>query len=90
MKLKPFDGLVADPEHNWVLAGKTTDAVLIYSRAGAAITLKARLAHATYRGIWLDPSSGQTKDPPAISGKAGTRIDKPDDKGRLLLLRATS
>jgi hypothetical protein len=90
MKLKPFDGVVADPEHNWVLAGKTTDAVLIYSRAGAAITLTSPLAHATYRGIWFDPSSGQTREAPAISGKAGATIDKPDDKGWLLLLRATS
>jgi hypothetical protein len=90
MKLKPLDGVVADPEHNWVLAGKTMDDVFIYSRAGAAITLTTPLVHATYRGIWFDTSSGQTRNAPEISGKAGTTIDKPDDKGWLLLLRATS
>ena len=90
IKMKPLDGAVADPEHNWVLAGKTTGTVLIYSRAGAAITLTTPLAHATYRGIWFDPSSGQTRNAPVISGKARTKIDKPDDKGWLLLLRATS
>jgi hypothetical protein len=90
MKLQPLDGVVADPEHNWVLAGKTTDAVLLYSRARAAITLTTPLAHPTYRGIWFDPSTGQTRDAPGISGKAGTTIDKPDDKGWLLLLRLRS
>jgi hypothetical protein len=90
MKMKPRDGVVADPEHNWVLASKTTDTALIYSRAGAAITLTAPLAHATYTGIWFDPSSGQTRDASGISGKSGTKITKPDDKGWLLLLRAPS
>jgi hypothetical protein len=90
MKMKPLDGAVADPAHNWVLAGKTTDAVLIYSRAGAAINLTAPLAHATYRATWFDPSSGQTRNTSGISGKAGTTIAKPDDRGWLLLLRATS
>jgi hypothetical protein len=90
MKMKPLDRAVADPEHNWILAGKTTDAVLIHSRTGTAITLTAPLAHATYRAIWFDPSSGQTRDASGISGKAGTTIAKPDDKGWLLLLRTTS
>jgi hypothetical protein len=88
VKLKPLDGAVADPEHNWVLAAKTSDTLLIYSRAGAGITLTIPLAHATYNAIWFDPSSGQAKNAPDISGKAGT-IAKPDDKGWLLLLRAT-
>jgi Family of unknown function (DUF6298)/Putative collagen-binding domain of a collagenase len=89
IKLKPLDGAVADPEHNWVLAAKTSDTLLIYSRAGASITLTTPLAHATYNAIWFDPSSGQVKNSPDISGKTGATIAKPDDKGWLLLLRAT-
>ena len=89
MKMKPLDGAVADPEHNWVLAGRSTDAVLIYSRAGAAITLTAALGHDKYRAMWFDPSSGQTRNAADISGKSGSIINKPDDKGWLLLLRAT-
>jgi hypothetical protein len=88
MKLKPLDGVVADPEHNWVLAGETTDAVLLYTRAGSTITLTRSLPHTTYKGTWFDPSSGQTRGTVNVSGKEGTTIAKPDSKGWLLWLRA--
>ena len=88
MKMKPVDGLTADPKNNWVLAGEATDAVLIYSRDGATITLARSLAHAAYRGTWFDPTSGQIGNTVDLSGKAGTTIDKPDSKGWFLLLRA--
>jgi hypothetical protein len=88
IKMKPVDGLVADPKRNWVLAGETTDAVLIYSREGSTITLAKSLAHTAYRGTWFDPASGQTQDTVNLTGKAGTTIDKPDNKGWFLLLRA--
>jgi hypothetical protein len=88
MKMKPVDGLTADPKNNWALAGEATDAVLIYSRDGAIITLARSLAHAAYRGTWFDPASGQTGTTVDLSGKAGTTIDKPDSKGWFLLLRA--
>src|ERR1035437_11052223 len=39
MKMSPKDGWVAAPEHTWVLAGGVPDPVLIYSLAGADITL---------------------------------------------------
>jgi hypothetical protein len=88
MKLKPLDGVVADPEHNWVLAGETTGAMLLYTRAGSTITLTRSLPHTTYKGTWFDPSSGQTGGTVNVSGKEGTTIAKPDGKGWLLLLRA--
>jgi hypothetical protein len=91
IKMKPADGLVADPEHNWVLAGVTEEAtnpILIYSRSGASITLLKSLPSANYQGTWFDPTSGQKRNPVAISGKERTTISKPDSKGWLFLLRA--
>jgi len=89
IKLKPLDGAVADPEHNWGLAAKSSDTLLIYSRAGAGISLTTPLTHATYNAIWFDPSTGQVRNAQSISGRAGATIAKPDDRGWLLLLRAT-
>lgn len=88
MKMGPSDGLVADSAQNWVLAGDTTDAVLIYSCSGSSLTLTKPLAHPTYRGIWFDPHTGQPKDPVVVSGQTGTIVAKPDDKDWLLLLRS--
>ena len=89
MKMSPLDGIVADPAHNWVLGGGATDAVLIDSRSGASITLAKALPHATYRGTWFDPATGNAKDAGSISGAAGATQAKPDDKDWLLLLRAS-
>ena len=88
MKMGPSDGLVADSAQNWVLAGDTTDAVLIYSRSGWSLTLTKPLAHPTYRGIWFDPHTGQPKYPIVVSVQTGTNVAKPDDKDWLLLLRS--
>ena len=87
MKMVPVDGFVAEPKQNWTLAGDSTDAILVYSRSGEQITLAKGLAHPSYRGLWFDPASGQTREGSEISGKAGTSITKPDGKGWLLLLR---
>jgi hypothetical protein len=87
IKMKPADALVADSQHNWALAGDTTDAVLIYSRTGTTITLTQSLPHPTYKATWLDPASGQTHDAAINSSKAGADIAKPDANGWLLLLR---
>lgn len=88
MKLGPVDGLVGDAAHNWVLAGDGTDVVLIDARAGASLTLAKALRHASYKGMWFDPATGDTKDAGTISGAAGAVTQKPDDKEWLLLLRA--
>jgi hypothetical protein len=88
MKMGPLDG-IADPAHDWVLAGEGTDAVLIDSRSGTSITLQKALPHGTYKGTWFDPATGNAKDAGSISGAAGTTQNKPDDKDWLLLLRAS-
>jgi hypothetical protein len=88
MKMMPVDGLVAEPQRNWVLGGDTADALLIYSRSGGQITLAKGLAHTAYHELWFDPASGQVKEGSQISVQAGTNITKPDSKAWLLLLRA--
>jgi hypothetical protein len=89
MKMGPLDGIVVDPAHNWVLGGEATDAVLIDSRSGSTIGLAKALPHATYKGTWFDPTTGNAKDAGSISGAAGAKQTKPDDKDWLLLLRAS-
>jgi Family of unknown function (DUF6298) len=88
MKMHPVDGLISDPSHNWALAGDTTDAVLIYSRPQSDIALTKALPHRAYSASWIDPTTGELKKTVSISGASGTSIDKPDDRGWLLLLRA--
>ncbi|MDR3578203.1 MAG: DUF6298 domain-containing protein, partial [Anaerolineaceae bacterium] len=88
MKMGPVDGVVADTDHNWVLADDKTEAVLIYSRAGEKITFAKSLSRATYRGLWFDPVSGQVQNSAEISVTAGSSIEKPNSKGWLLLLWA--
>jgi len=88
MKMKPIDGVVADPQHNWVLAERSQDVLLLYSRTASTITLTKSLAHAAYKGTWFDPISAQTENAVELSGKEGTTIAKPDSNGWLLLLRA--
>jgi hypothetical protein len=87
MKMAPADGLAAEPERNWALAGAATDAILIYSRSGDQIVWKKALPHRSYRGLWFDPVSGETRAVPEISGGEGTRVPKPDGRAWLLLLR---
>lgn len=89
MKMHPVDGLVSDPANNWVLAGETIDAVLIYSKEGEALSFAKNLPRGSYTGTWFDPAAGQSKDAGTIAGTAGSRVTKPDSKGWLLLLRAS-
>ena len=88
MKMMPVDGVVAEPNRNWVLGGDT--AILIYSRSGEQITFGRGLAHAAYGELWFDPVSGQAKEGSRISVRAGTNISKPDSKAWLLLLRTSN
>ncbi len=88
MKMGPVDGWVEDATHNWVLAGGTADPVLIDARAGTSLTLAKALPHASYRGMWFDPHTGEVNgDPITIAGAAGTVIAKPGDGEWLLLLK---
>lgn len=87
MKMGPLDGLVEDA-HNWVLGGDTTDVILIDARVGSSLKFVKALPHAGYKGMWLDPATGDTKDAGQVSGASGTVTNKPDDRDWLLLLRA--
>jgi hypothetical protein len=90
MKMHPVDGIVSDPTHNWMLASDTTDAILLYSRPQSDILLTKSLPHASYRAQWIDPATGAVEKAVTVSGSAGTSIQKPDDRGWFLLLRALS
>ena len=88
MKMSPVDGLVEDGVHNWVLAGSTTDAVLIDARAGQSIRLARALPRQRYSGLWFDPATGATREVGEVVGTPGTVIPKPDTNEWLLLLRS--
>jgi hypothetical protein len=88
MKLGPEDGVVEDGAHNWVLGGDAADVVLIDARAGASVKLAKALRRASYKGMWFDPATGESKDAGTISGAAGAVMQKPDEKEWLLLLKA--
>jgi hypothetical protein len=88
MKMGPEDGVVEDGAHNWVLGGDTTDALLIDTRAGESFKLAKALPHASYKGMWFDPATGETEDAGPVSGGAGVVTSKPDEKEWLLLLKA--
>ncbi len=62
--------------------------ILIDARVGSSFKVAKALPHAAYKGMWFDPAAGDTKDAGQISGASGTVTNKPDDKDRLLLLRA--
>ena len=86
MKMSPKDGWVAAPEHTWVLAGGVPDPVLIYSLAGADITLASQLPGKEYKAMWFDPRTGSAQDVPSMSGTATAVLTKPDTREWLLLL----
>jgi hypothetical protein len=73
MKMSPKDGWVAAP-------------VLIYSLAGADITLASQLPGKEYKAMWFDPRTGSAQDVPSMSGTATAVLTKPDTREWLLLL----
>ena len=85
-KMAPEDGLIADGAHNWVLAGSGTDTILIDAREGSSFALAQAMPRSSYRGMWFNPASGETRDAGTISGMAGAVTTKPDSKEWLLLL----
>jgi Family of unknown function (DUF6298) len=88
MRMGPEDGVVEDGAHNWVLGGDTTDALLIDARAGESFKLVKALPHASYKGMWFNPATGEIRDAGPVSGAAGAVTSKPDEKEWLLLLKA--
>jgi hypothetical protein len=86
MKMSPKDGWVAAPDRTWVLAGGTSDPVLIYSLSGPDIILAAALPGHGYKALWFDPHSGATRDEQLNAAAVPTVISKPDEKDWLLLL----
>jgi hypothetical protein len=89
MRMSPRDELFADAARNWCLAARAGDAVLVYSLAGASVTLARALPRAAYAGLWFDPRTGDTRplDAPR-SWRQGTTLAKPDGADWLLLLMA--
>lgn len=82
MKMKPRDGVAADPEHTWCLADDADDYVLLYSLAGDSIRLLDPLRGIRYQGLWFDPRTGDTHP----AGPASTEIRKPSAEPWLLLV----
>ena len=87
MKMSPRDGWVAAPEHTWMLAGGSTDPVLIYSLSGSDVTLKNALPAKAYKAMWFDPRTGSTQDTKIAAGVVPAVLTKPDTREWLLLLR---
>ena len=87
MKMNPEDGVVEDGAHNWVLG--SIDTMLIDTRDGASFTLAKSLPHTSYKGMWFDPATGDTRDAGTLSGATGSVTTKPDSKEWLLLLKSS-
>ena len=85
--MSPRDGWVAAPEHTWMLAGGSTDPVLIYSLSGSDVTLKNALPAKAYKAMWFDPRTGSTQDTKIAAGVVPAVLTKPDTREWLLLLR---
>jgi hypothetical protein len=89
MHMRPRDGVAAEPEQTWCLADDTRNVVLLYSVSGPSIMLAGTLSKNSYSGLWFDPRTGNTQPlPSAVSGTAGTAIQKPTGDPWLILLRA--
>jgi hypothetical protein len=87
MKMNPREGVVADPNQNWCLADDAGEAVLIYSLAGPSIRLLRTLSPSSYDGLWFNPRTGKAQPVEgAISGQAGSVIQKPTAEPWLILL----
>jgi hypothetical protein len=87
MKLSPRDNLVSDPSTTWALAGGATDPILLYSMRGASIHLDASLPGASYRALWFDPATGDTRDAGTLATRSGSSFTKPTPQPWLLLLQ---
>lgn len=83
MKMKPGDGIAANPEQTWCLADDRYESVLLYSLAGSSIELRGSLAQNHYTGLWFDPRTGNTRS----MDTPGSAIQKPTAEPWLLLLR---
>jgi hypothetical protein len=90
MKMQPVDGVAADSDQTWCLADEGRESVLLYSLAGASLTVLQSLPQPAYTGLWLDPRSGDIRPLEApVTGKVGSiTIPKPTAEPWLLLLQA--
>ena len=78
--LRPLDGLAGEA---WCLADAKRTVVLVYSPAGATITLTQPLTGA--RAMWFNPRDGTTQ-PATLAGEIA--ITKPSAEAWLLLVRS--
>lgn len=89
MYMEPRDGMLVNPEQNWMLADAENRTVLLYSLSGPEIILQQKLRKQKFQGVWFDPGTGKTmpaKLPERL--KKGTSISKPTAENWLFLLRA--
>jgi hypothetical protein len=87
MKMKPRDGVAADPQQNWCLADEGDQSVLLYSLTGESIHLLRTLRGTRYTGLWFNPRTGNTERAGLLaSGPLNGEIRKPSAESWLLLL----
>jgi hypothetical protein len=87
-RLTPRDGWLADSARSWALADARGETVLVYSVEGASVALARPLPRAAYRGVWLDPRTGETRPLGGAALRPGVAIAKPSAQDWLLLLEA--
>ena len=85
--MSPRDDLVKDPAGNWVLADQDAKVVLIDSRIGGAVELTGQTAKRRWAGSWFSPETGDTHAFESNQTSPEMRIEKPNEREWLLLLR---
>jgi Family of unknown function (DUF6298) len=91
MTMSPRDRVVSGASGSaWCLADEKMRYLLLYSTAGASMTLDVDLPAKGYAGTWVHPATGRTQPlgAPAQWTK-GTRIPKPDGNAWMLALRGS-
>lgn len=86
-RMRPVDGWLKQGEQNWVLAGGTSDPVLVYSLRDEAIAWVKAPPSAAYDLLWFDAATGRTHAGGQRRIGAQTVVAKPDSNAWLLLLR---
>jgi hypothetical protein len=87
-RMTPRDGWLADSARTWALADARGEAVLVYSVDGESIAFTRTLPRAAYRGLWLDPRTGDTRPLGEATPRPRVAIPKPSAQDWLLLLEA--
>jgi hypothetical protein len=88
MRMMPRDNLASASEGLiWTLADSKMQNVLLYSSAGASVSLNEALPGAKYSATWFNPASGASQPRPNTGWGKGTVLAKPDGNGWMLALK---